>query len=127
MEILHISRKDVRYSENYRPSGRSFVCVNGQNRYTRALYGGPTEYRVETSDRPVFAIYKKKDCRNVQLVVNQVPLDKTSRCVAHYQDGMRSYELRHAAWGDRAVLRIHVVACQDVERVVLPDAPSGST
>ena len=113
-----VDRKEVRFSENYRPSGRSFVCVNGQNRYTRALYGGPTEYRVETSDRPVFAIYKKKDCRNVQLLVNQVPLDQTTRCVAHYQDGMRSYELRHTAWGDKAVLRIHVVACQDAERVV---------
>ena len=110
--------KDGRHSENYRPSGRSFVCVNGQNRLTRALYTGHADYRVLTGDRPVFAIYKKNDTRYVQLQVNQVPLDKTTRCVAHYQDGMRSYELRHATWGDRAVLRIHMVPCRDAQRVV---------
>ena len=43
-------------SQNYRPSGQAFVCSNGQNRYTRALYGSHTEWRVETSDRPVFAL-----------------------------------------------------------------------
>ena len=42
--------------QNYRPEGRAFVCENGNNRYTRALYGGPTDYCIETSDRPVFAI-----------------------------------------------------------------------
>ena len=53
-------------AQQYRPEGRAFVCVNGQHRFTRALYGSPTEWRVETSDRPVFALYKKKDYRNVQ-------------------------------------------------------------
>ena len=43
----------------YVPDGEDFVCVNGKNRYTRALYGSHTAYRVETSDRPVFAIYNK--------------------------------------------------------------------
>ena len=54
-------------AQNYRPSGQAFVCSNGQNRYTRALYGSHTEWRVETSDRPVFALYKKNDHRNVRL------------------------------------------------------------
>ena len=100
----------------YQPSGRAFVCVNGSNRYTRALYGGPTDYRIETSDRPVFAIYKKNNCRNIQLRIDGVPLDATDRCVASYEDGMRSYDLRHAAWGRKAVVRIKVVAAQSGER-----------
>lgn len=37
----------------YYPEGEDFVCVNGKNRYTRALYGSHTAYRLETSDRPV--------------------------------------------------------------------------
>ena len=41
----------------YRPDGDEFVCVNGKNRYTRALYGSHSPFRVETSDRPVFAFY----------------------------------------------------------------------
>ena len=44
----------------YQPDGNDFVCVNGINRYSRALYGGYTDYRIETSDRPIFAIYKKR-------------------------------------------------------------------
>jgi hypothetical protein len=69
---------------NYQPEGRAFVCINGQNRFTRALYGSHTAYRIETSDRPVFAIYKKRDCRNVQFAVIGVQLDKTDYCEARY-------------------------------------------
>ena len=57
-------------AQQYRPEGRAFVCVNGQNRFTRALYGSPTDGRIETSDRPVFAVYKKNNCRNVQFRIN---------------------------------------------------------
>ena len=97
-------------AQQYRPEGRAFVCVNGQNRYTRALYGSPTEYRIETSDRPVFAVYKKKDCRNVQFLVNGVNLDRTDYCEARYMEGMRSYVIRHQAWGAKATVRLKVVA-----------------
>ena len=105
-------------AQQYRPEGRAFVCVNGQHRFTRALYGSPTEWRVETSDRPVFAIYKKKDYRNVQFRVNGVLLDKTDFCEARYEDGMRSYVLRHKAWGAKATLRVKVVASLQAEQTV---------
>ena len=102
-------------AQQYRPEGRAFVCVNGQHRFTRALYGGPTEWRVETSDRPVFALYKKKDYRNVQFRLNGVPLDKTDFCESRYEDGMRSYLLRHKTWGQKATLRVKVVASLQAE------------
>ena len=45
---------------NYFPDGDAFVCVNGSHLYSRALYGSNnSEWRLETSDRPVFATYKK--------------------------------------------------------------------
>ena len=103
-------------AQQYRPSGRAFVCSNGQNRYTRALYGSHTEWRVETSDRPVFAIYKKRDCRNVRLRVNGVALDSTMQCDASYESGMRSYVVRHKSWGSGAVVRVKVVAGMVAER-----------
>ena len=31
----------------YLPEGNDFVCVNGENRYTRALYGSHTAWRLE--------------------------------------------------------------------------------
>ena len=34
----------------YRPDGEDFVSVNGKNRYTRALYGSHTAFRLEPSD-----------------------------------------------------------------------------
>ena len=105
-------------AQHYRPEGRAFVCVNGQHRYTRAIYGGPTEWRVETSDRPVFALYKKNDCRNVQFRVNGVLLDKTDFCEARYEDGMRSYLLRHKSWGQKATLRVKVVASLQAEQTM---------
>ena len=50
----------------YQPEGRDIVCRDGQNRYTRALYGGYTDFRVETSDRPIFATYRSRSCRNIR-------------------------------------------------------------
>ena len=112
-------------AQQYRPEGRAFVCVNGQNRYTRALYGGPTDYRIETSDRPVFAIYKKNSCRNVQFRVNGTALDQADYCESRYQDGMRSYVVRHKAWGPKAVLRLKVVASQEQEAAMWRFRTSG--
>ena len=108
-------RTGLERSQQYFPEGNAFVCVNGVNRFTRALYGGPEDYRIETSDRPAFAIYKKRNNRNILFRVNGVALDVTDQCTALYQDGMRSYELRHGAWGEKAVLRLKVVACQQKE------------
>ncbi len=103
---------------HYRPDGRDIVCVNGANRYTRALYGGPTEYRIETSDRPVFASYKKGDCRNIsfRLTVGNstVALDSTAHCEARYSAGRRDYTLSDPRWsGGR--LHVSVIARTDVE------------
>lgn len=115
---LSTSAQTTHANENYRPEGRAFVCVNGQNRFTRALYGSPTEWRVETSDRPVFALFKKKDYRNLQFRVNGVWLDKTDFCESRYEDGMRSYLLRHKAWGPKATLRVKVVASLQQEQAL---------
>ena len=59
---------------NYFPDRGDIVCINGNNRYTRALYGGHTRFRLETSDRPVFAVVKKGHHRNISLTANLLPL-----------------------------------------------------
>ena len=105
-------------SQNYRPSGQAFVCSNGQNRYTRALYGSPTDWRVETSDRPVFALYKKGAHRNVRLRLNHVALDSTTQCDASYEEGMRSYIVRDKRWAAGAIVRVKVVASLTAERAL---------
>ena len=109
-------QRDGRREMSYRPEGKAFVCVNGTNRYTRALYGGYTEWRLETSDRPIFAVYKKGNCRNVRFYVDYkdatVRLDSTDYCRASYLCGQRWYELKDQRWGT-GQLRIEVAAMHD--------------
>lgn len=93
----------------YRPDGTDFVCVNGQNRYTRALYGSYTDYRIETSDRPIFALYKSKNYRNLRLIVDGVQLDETDYCEARYGNGRRSYTLKDKRWGTAATVTVECV------------------
>jgi hypothetical protein len=81
----------------YYPEDNSFVCVNGKNRYTRALYGGVSEFRLETSDVPVFATYVKGNCKNISFALvndgKRIALDSLDNCKASYTAGLRSYTL----------------------------------
>lgn len=105
----------------YRPDGRDFVCVNGDNEYTRALYGGYTEYRIETSDRPIFAIFKKRAHRNVRFKAvydgREYALEATDWCEARYSDASRRYVVKDKLWGN-GVIHIDVVALVDKEGAV---------
>lgn len=84
---------------NYIPDGNSFLCVNGVNRYTRALYGGHSAWRLETSDRPIFATYLKNGSRNIRFSLSlpdgrSLPLEELEYCEARYIPGSRTYKLR---------------------------------
>lgn len=108
---------------HYLPEGEDFVCVNGTNRYTRALYGSPTAWRLETSDRPIFATYVKRDSRNIRFRLQLpggavTPLEETSWCEARYTPGRRSYRLKDAAWGEDALVEIAVLASPATEEAV---------
>ncbi len=99
----------------YYPDGTDFVCVNGKNRFTRALYGSNTDYRIETSDRPVFALYQSKNYRSLRFLINGVQLDESDYCEARYGKGRRSYVVRDARWGASATLRVECVAMHEKE------------
>ena len=101
----------------YVPKGNAFVCENGTNRFTRALYGSHTDWRLETSDRPVFAVVKKGHHRNIRFVVNGVPLDSTDYCKAWYEDGVRRYRLVDSRW-QGAELTMEVAAMPEGEEAV---------
>lgn len=104
-------------AQHYRPEGRAFVIENGNNKYTRALYGGHTDYRVETSDRPVFAVAKKGHHRHVAFRVGDFDIAKAAYCKAWYADGMRSYRLRDKRL-PKGLLMVDVVALHDREGAV---------
>lgn len=88
----------------YVPEYDVVVCKNGNNRYTRALYGGTSAYRLETSDRPVFALFQdSRNCRNVSFRItykgHTLALDSTTRCEARYARGQRWYRLEDKELG----------------------------
>ncbi|MBO9618733.1 MAG: DUF4450 domain-containing protein [Niabella sp.] len=99
------SKRGTARSLQYRPDGDAFVCVNGKNRYTRALYGGPTAFRLETSDRPVFAAYYGNNSQNISFRIS-VPgrkpllLDAAAYCESRYSAGSRSYRVTDPSWGN---------------------------
>ena len=66
IEVNYVGVDELRTLQ-YKHDGQDFVSKNGNNRYTRALYGSPTEDRIETSDRPVFVAYKAKDALTKKL------------------------------------------------------------
>lgn len=104
-------KRGTERSLQYLPDGEDFVCVNGKNRYTRALYGSPTAWRLETSDRPIFATFVKNNCRNIRFRLHLpdgtvTPLEETSFCEARYTPGRRFYRLKDETWGKSSELRI---------------------
>ncbi len=111
-------KKPVRTLQ-YFPEGRDIVCINGENKYTRALYGNYTTYRLETSDRPIFATYDGKNSKNFRFYITfngqTLRLDSASYCEARYNGGRRSYLLRDSRWGKDAQLRIVVLASRQNE------------
>lgn len=102
----------------YHPENGGFVSINGKNRYTRALYGTHTQFRIETSDRPVFAAYNGKINHHISfsLVIagQSVALDSTAYCKSIYIAGKRLYELKDQLLG-KGVLHIAVQALYDRE------------
>jgi hypothetical protein len=105
----------------YYPEGDDFVCVNGKNRFTRALYGSWSPFRLETSDRPVFAAYDKKESKNIrfslQCGTSVWAFDSIDYCEARYTAGRRTYSLKDEAWKG-GILSVSVLAFPDVDGAV---------
>lgn len=108
---------------NYLPDGEDFVCHDGENRYTRALYGSPTAWRLETSDRPIFATYVKRESRNIRFRLTlpdgtQSALEATTHCEARYTPGRRTYRLTDDRWPQGAMLRMAVWVSPEAEEAL---------
>lgn len=115
------ARDIVQRTAHYMPEGNAFVCVNGSSRYTRALYGSTAEWRVETSDRSIFATYKKNQTGNIRFRISYdgqiMWLDEAGYCKASYEAGRRDYLLKDRRWG-KGELDISVLAFPDTEGAI---------
>ena len=118
LQSYNDEKRGTQRSLQYTPEEGGFVCVNGTNRFTRALYGSHSDWRIETSDRPIFAVVKKGHHRSVRFFMNGVVLDSTDYCKAIYKDGMREYILKDRRWEAYGQVRVRVVALPDEEGAV---------
>ncbi|UAY53794.1 DUF4450 domain-containing protein [Arachidicoccus terrestris] len=111
------NRRAIRLLQ-YRPEEGGFVSVNGKNRFTRALYGSHSLFRIETSDRPVFATYNKKNNKHLSFRIiagdKTIALDSTDYCKSVYFPGKRIYELKDKRLGT-SMLKVEVNAFYDTE------------
>jgi Domain of unknown function (DUF4450)/Glycosyl-hydrolase family 116, catalytic region len=107
----------------YRPEGQDFVIVNGTRRFTRALYGTNTAFRVEAGDLPEFALYLPGMGGNLQfgLVAGAQSkwLIQAARIEARYRPGAMLYLIEDPLLGARGRLRLTVLARADAEGMVV--------
>ncbi|WP_344397478.1 DUF4450 domain-containing protein, partial [Streptomyces asiaticus] len=106
----------------YHPEGKDFVITNGKRLFTRALYGTNTAFRVETGDRPEFALYMPGMGGNFKLgiSVNQQSkwLTQADSIIARYRAGARPYTIKDTLLGN-GTLEIDILALADGEGFIL--------
>lgn len=106
----------------YRPEGKDFVITNGKRLFTRALYGTNTAFRIETGDRPEFALYMPGMGGNFKLgiSVNQQSkwLTQADSIIARYRAGARLYTIKDALLGN-GTLEIEILALSNAEGFIL--------
>lgn len=68
----------------------AITCIDGQNRFTRALYGSCVDGRLETSDLPEFGLYMPYMGGNVKFI-----LPEGARCTSQYMGYGRTYRIDH--------------------------------
>lgn len=103
--------------QTYYPDGEDFVCINGDNRFTRPLYGTNTAWRLETSDKPIFASYNKPKSYNISFFANGLPLDSVTFCEARYTAGKRTYKVYDERIG-KDTLHITAIPLADKEGAI---------
>ena len=91
-------------SLRYHPEGRDFVIKNGARRFTRALYGTNSAFRVEAGDLPEFALYMPAMGGNLQLgLIKETKskwLIKADHITAKYRLGSMLYTIQDSLLGE---------------------------
>jgi hypothetical protein len=105
-----------------RPDGTDFVITNGTHRFTRALYGTNTAFRVEAGDLPEFALYLPGMGGNLKfgLLADEQSkwLIKAETITARYRPGAMLYDISDPLLG-AGKLHLEVLALADAEGVLV--------
>jgi hypothetical protein len=106
----------------YRPDGQDFVTVNGKNKFTRALYGTETDFRVETSDVPEFGLYLPRMGGNIHFGLirgNQsIWMNDCDYVESRYRPGTRLYKIKDSLL-ENGTIEIQALALSKAEGIVI--------
>lgn len=106
----------------YQPDGDGFVIVNGNRRFTRALYGTNTTFRVEAGDLPEFALYMPGMGGNLKFGISAEGKSKwlieAQKTTARYRPGTMLYEIEDPLLG-KGKLRLEVLALSEADGLVV--------
>jgi hypothetical protein len=114
----HNKPREIRYH----PDGNDIVIQNGNKRFTRALYGTNTAFRVEAGDLPEFAMYMPGMGGNLKfgLVLGKQSkwLIQAKQIKAIYRAGSMIYEIQDSLLG-KGLLELQVWALGEGEGLVV--------
>ena len=106
----------------YHPEGPDFVITNGTHRFTRALYGTNTAFRVEAGDLPEFALYLPGMGGNLKLGLlaggHSKWLIAADHITARYRPGTMRYDITDPLLGV-GKLHLDVLALAGAEGIIL--------
>lgn len=106
----------------YHPEGTDFVITNGERRFTRALYGTNTAFRVEAGDLPEFALYMPGMGGNLKFGLIGKDTSKwlihVKKITARYRPGSMIYDIEDDLLGN-GKLHLTVLAMADAEGVIV--------
>ncbi|RZJ20189.1 MAG: DUF4450 domain-containing protein, partial [Acinetobacter sp.] len=117
-ENWHGEQRELRYH----PEGRDFVINNGNRRFTRALYGTNTAFRVEAGDLPEFAMYMPGMGGNLKFGLIDEKGSKwlisSTNITAKYRAGSMLYYITDPMLGN-GYLEMNILALSKSEGLVL--------
>lgn len=106
----------------YHPEGTDFVITNGDRRFTRALYGTNTAFRVEAGDLPEFALYMPGMGGNLKFGLISKDTSKwliqAKKITARYRPGSMIYDIEDGLLGN-GKLHLVMLAMADAEGVIV--------
>lgn len=117
-KLWHNEQRELRY----KPDGTDFVITNGNRLFTRALYGTSTPFRVETGDRPEFALYMPGMGGNFKLGLgsgtNSKWLTQAQTITAKYRAGSMLYTIEDPMLGSGKLL-LEVLAMANADGFIV--------
>jgi len=106
----------------YKPMGEDIVIVNGDKKFTRALYGTNTAFRIETGDIPEFGFFMPHMGGNMQFGLlaegKSLWLNDAEYIKSIYRAGSRIYEIKDPFIGSGKI-ELHVLAMSDADGMIL--------